>query len=116
MKFLANLIRKIAAFFQSGKAEAALTQAAQLVPQALPIVQAIAALTPNKTVQEVEAAYARYAVPMSQQIGSDPSAIGNALLNLATTLLQKNLPASQAGAAINVLNTAVQLAVTGSKA
>jgi len=51
MKVLKSLIQKIVAFFATGKAEAALTQAAELVPKALPIVEEIAALVPNKTDQ-----------------------------------------------------------------
>jgi hypothetical protein len=104
--------------FTSDKAKAALTEAAALAVQAAPIVAAIEALVPstNRTVQAVEAAYAKYAVPVATQITNDPTSINNALLNLASTLLAKNLPAQKAGIATSLLNTAVQLAVTAVKA
>jgi hypothetical protein len=105
-------------FFRSGKATAALEQAAALVTVAAPIVQELEVLVPtgNRTVQAVEAAYAKYAVPVAAQIQSNPTSINNALLNLASQILAKNLPPAQAGAATNVLNTAVQLAVTAARA
>jgi len=113
MKFLTSIIQKVAAFFASGKAQAALNQAVELVPKALPIVQAIAAATPNRTIQEVEAAFQKYAVPFSAEWSStQPANRGYLLLQLATSVLAQQVP----GVATNVLNTAVQLAVTGSKA
>ena len=113
MKFLKSLIQKIAGFFTSGKAEAALTQAAELVPMALPIVQEIAALAPNRTDQEILAVFQKYAVPGAQQYLATPVAQrGYVLLQLATQVLSQEVP----GIATNILNAAVQLAVTGSKA
>lgn len=113
MNFLKSIVQKIVAFFGSGKAEAALNQAVALVPKALPIVEAIAALTPNRTVQEIEAAFENYAVPFSQSWAATPEASrGYLLLQLATTVLSREAP----GLATNILNTAVQIAVTGSKA
>ena len=47
---------------------------------------------------------------------SGPDAAGNALLNLATGLLRDKLPADKATVATNILQTAVQLAVTAVKA
>lgn len=113
MNFLKSIIQKIVSFFKSGKAEAALTQAAELVPKALPIVEEIATLVPNRTDQEIEAAFVKYAVPFSSQILSTPLAgRGYILLELASQVLAAKVP----GIATNILNTAVQLAVTGSKA
>jgi hypothetical protein len=113
MKFLKGLIQKVVAFFGSGKAEAALNQAVALVPKALPIVEAVGALTPNRTIQEIEAAFQKYAVPFSQEWCATAAAgRGYLLPQLATTVLSRELP----GVTTNVLNTAVQLAVTGSKA
>jgi hypothetical protein len=102
-------------FFKSGKAKAALEQAVALIPKAAPIVADIAAITPNRTVAQVAAAYAKYAVPVAQELPATatPTQIENALLNLGTQVLAKNLPAGTATVATNVLNTAVQLAVTG---
>ena len=117
LNFLKKIISSIAAFFGSDKVKQALEAAASLVTIAAPIVQEIAALTPNRTVQEIEAAYAKYAVPFSSTILSNgPDATGNALLNLATGLLRDKLPADKATLATNILQTAVQLAVTAIKA
>lgn len=113
MNFLKSIIQKIVTFFKSGKAEAALTRAAELVPIALPIVEELATLVPNRTDQEIQAAFQKYAVPFSAQILATPLAQrGYLLLELATQILAAKFP----GVAMNVLNTAVQLAVTGSKA
>jgi hypothetical protein len=46
----------------------------------------------------------------------EPTSIGNALLNLATQILRAKLPAEKATLPTNILNTAVQLAVTAMKA
>jgi hypothetical protein len=113
MKSLQNVIRKIVGFFQSGRAEAALATAANLVPKALPIVQEIATLAPNRTDEELLAVFQKFAVPGAQQYLNTPvSQRGYVLLQLATQILSAELP----GVATNVLNAAVQLAVTGSKA
>jgi hypothetical protein len=55
---------------------------------------------------------------MIQSYTQDPTSLGNALLNLATQLLRSKLPADKADLAVptNILNTAVQLAVTALKA
>ena len=113
MSFLKSLIQKIVAFFSSGKAEAALSKAVELVPKALPIVEDLAALAPDKTVQQIAGAFQKYGVPFSEEYLSAPaSQRGYLLLQLATQVLAAEVP----GVATNVLNTAVQLAVTGVKA
>ena len=71
MKFMKNVMQKIVAFFASGKAEAALNQAAALVPKALPIVQEIAAIAPNRTDQEILAVFQKFAVPGAAQYLAD---------------------------------------------
>ena len=113
MKFVKTAVQKIVSFFSSGKAEAALTRACELVPKALPIVEDLAAIAPDKTMEQIESAFQKYGVPFSQQLlATAPSQRGFLLLELATQVLAKNVP----GVAANVLNTAVQLAVTGVKA
>jgi hypothetical protein len=108
-----NIIQKIALFFRSGKVEAALNQAAALVPKALPIVQDIAAMVPNKTDREILSAFQKYAVPGAAQFLATPMAQrGYVLLHLATEVLASEFPS----VATNILNTAVQFAVTGAKA
>lgn len=106
--FVHDVISKIETFFTSGKAQQVETQLAALVQQAVPIVEEINQLIPNKTLQEVTAAYEKYAVPMATQVQGDPTSIGNAMLNLATSVLQKNHAPT---AAVSLLNTAVQLAL-----
>ena len=113
MKFLKNVIQKIVSFFASGKAEAALNLAASLVPKALPIVQEIAALVPNRTDQEIAAAFEKFAIPAAAQYLAAPQAHrGYVLFDLATQVLAAQFP----GVATNILNAAIQFAVTAMKA
>lgn len=113
MKYLKSIVQKIVSFFSSGQAEAALTRACDLVPQALPIVQDLAAMVPDKTMQQIEAAFQKYGVPFAQQLEATPVAQrGYLLLELATQVLAQKFPS----VASNILNTAVQLAVTAVKA
>lgn len=108
-----TIVQKIVAFFQSGKAEAVLNEAAALVPKALPIVEEIAGMAPGKTDQQILDAYRKYAVPGAAEfLAMPPAQRGYALLHLATQVLACEFP----GVATNILNTAVQIAVTGSKA
>ena len=112
MKFVKRLIQKVVAFFASGRAEAALNQAAALVPKALPIVQELAALAPNRTDQEILALFQKFAVPgAAQYLATPPAKRGYVLLQLASEILAAEVP----GVATHVLDTAVQLAVTGSR-
>jgi hypothetical protein len=113
MKFVKSVIDKVIAYFRSGKAEAALNQAAALVPKALPIVQEIAALAPNRTDQEIAALFQKFAVPGAAQYLATPAdKRGYVLLQLASEVLAAEVP----GIATHVLDTAVQLAVTASRA
>jgi hypothetical protein len=113
MNFLKNVIQKIVSFFVSGKAEAALNLAAGLVPKALPIVQEIASLVPNRTDQEIAAAFEKFAIPAAAQYLAAPQGHrGYVLLDLATQVLATEVP----GVATNILNTAIQFAVTSLKA
>ena len=113
MNYLKNVIQKIVSFFASGKAEAALNLAAGLVPRALPIVREIAALVPNRTDQEIAAAFEKFAIPAAAQYLAAPQGHrGYVLLDLATQVLATEVP----GVATNILNTAIQFAVTSLKA
>jgi glutamate 5-kinase len=113
MNYLKSVVQKIASFFTSGKAVTALTAACELVPKALPIVQDLAAIAPDKTMEQIESAFQKYGIPFSQQLlATAPSQRCYLLLELATQVLAQKVP----GVAANVLNTAVQLAVTGVKA
>ncbi len=113
MNFLKNILKKIVQFFTSGKAEKAFDTAVALVPKAIPIVQSITAMTPNKADDEIAAAFAKYAVPFNAAwLDAPREQRGYLLLHLATQILAAEAP----GVATNILNTAVQLAVTGTKA
>lgn len=108
MNFLKSLISKVAGFFKSGKAETALNQAAALVPQALAIVQALDALAPNKTMDEINRVAQKYGVVITGDMtnGVNP---GLALLHVGSIALGEQVP----GTATSILNAAVQLATTG---
>ena len=108
MSWFKNIIAKLAGWFTSPKAKALANMIAQIANEAFPVVQEIAVLVPNKTVQEIIAAYAKYGVPLVQTELSDPTLAGNALLNLASAVVRKNFPTATA----TTINTAVQLAVS----
>lgn len=113
MNYLKNIVQKVLSFFTSGKAEAAITKACELAPKALPLVEDLAAIAPNKTIEEIESAFQKYGVPFAQQLlATAPAQRGYLLLDLASQVLAQKFP----GVATNILNTAVQLAVTGAKA
>ena len=110
-------LKKIWGWLTSPAAEKALQEAASFALTAAPIVEQIATLTgASPTFEKVIAAYDKFGVPAVQLAAtSNPTQLGNYLLNLATTVLQKNLTPSQGPVAVNLLNTAVQLAVTAYK-
>lgn len=117
MSWFTNLITHVEVAFTSPKAKAALEMVAALAPIAQVVVAEIEVITPNKTLSEVSAAYDKFGVPfLSTAVSSDPNAVGNALLNLGTSVLQTKLPADKANAAQHILQTAVQLAVVATKA
>jgi len=81
------------------------------LPIALTIVQEINTLAPNRSMAEINAIATKYGLPTITALESGQN-VGNVLLNLATEILQKN---HAPDAAISVLNTVVQLAVTAAK-
>lgn len=112
MHWLHDLFSKIAGWFTSPKAKAVEAEILALLPTAVTIVQEINTLAPNRTLAEINAIATKYALPAITEIESGAASVGNALLNLATDILQKN---HAPGAAISLLNTVVQLAVTAVK-
>jgi hypothetical protein len=102
--------------FKSQKARAAFQEAAELAVIAVPIVQQINAIVPSGTVTQALAAFQHFGATPVQEIADNSTSVGNALLNLATQLLKEKLPPAKAATATSLLNTAVQLAVIGSKA
>lgn len=109
MSWLTTLFKDVEGFFTSPKAEAVEKTIAGLMPAALSIVQDINTIAPNKTLTEINAVATKYGEPTIDAIASAPTAAGNTLLNLATSILQKNHAPT---AATSLLNTVVQLAVT----
>jgi hypothetical protein len=109
-------LKKFWEVIASPKARSAVEQAASLVAIALPIVDELSAIDPKTAkLKEVTDAYRKYGIPIIQSYTQDPTSIGNALLNLATQILRAKLPADRAVLPTNILNTAVQLAVTAIK-
>jgi hypothetical protein len=110
-----TFFKKIESWFTNPKVEAAFNTVASIIANGgvEAIVADINALVPNKTLAQVTAAYQKYGVPIATQINNDPTSIGNALLNLATTLVQKNI---KNPVAVNLIQTAVQTVVTAVKA
>jgi hypothetical protein len=80
------------------------------------IIELSSIIPKTARLKEVADAYRSYGVPMIQNYTQYATSIGNALLNLATVLLRAKLPADKAALPTNILNTAVQLAVTVMKA
>lgn len=109
MSFLTSIAQTIASLFQSKASKAALTNAASLVTLATPVVQEIAVLTPNRTDDEIAAAYQKFGVVLSQAALATPVAQrGELLAELATQVLAAKYP----GVATSIVNAAVTLALT----
>lgn len=120
MNWLKNLFAKLGSFFASDKGKQMIETINTVTETALPVVAQIASLTGNKgaeaDVAAVQAAYTNYGVPLAQTLVSgDKTQIGDALKNLAVTVVQKNLPPAQASTATSLIQTGVQLAVVASK-
>ncbi len=113
MNFAQTFLQKVVALFHKPAVEAAFNTVAQILVIAEPIVAAIAALTPGGTLAEVLAAYAAYGIPVVETIADNPAATGNALLNLATTLVMKTV---KTPTSTSIVQTAIQIAVTALKA
>jgi hypothetical protein len=113
MSIFKRIIKTIVSWFTSDRAGKALEQAAALVPEALPIVKQITLLTPTRADDEIIAAFEKFAIPGAQEFLATPiQRRGYVLLQLATAVLAARFP----GVATNILNTAIQFAVTGLKA
>ena len=111
MNFLQSFLKRLTDIFRSDRAKRAFAEVERIVPVALPIVERIAALTPNRTDDEIVAAFRYYGVPFIEGLASvNPT---GALLELASSAVAQRLPA---GTAKNIVQTAVQIAVTASKA
>jgi hypothetical protein len=113
MKFLKGLFSALGGFIKGGGAERAFGKVAEIVPRALPIVDAIAALTPTRADDEILAAFQHFGVPLLLRVEETPAEKrGLLLFDLATGVLGKRYP----GTATNLIQSAVQIAVTAHKA
>lgn len=106
-------IVKVYKFITGDKAKAAIDKAVSMVPQALAIVQAVAALTPNRTDDEIVALCKAYALPwVEKYLAVAQEKRGLVLLDAATQVLAKQFP----NATTSILNAAIQVAYTGWRA
>jgi hypothetical protein len=109
MNIFFRSIKAVATWITSDKGKAALKQAAELAPKALPVIQQIDKLAGDRNVHEVAEAFEHYGVPFAAEFVS--MGPGAALLHLATQVLAAELP----GVGTSILQTAIQLAVAGSR-
>jgi len=110
MNWIEHLFSDIVNFFKSPKVKAAFATVEQILPIALSVVQDLATTVPNKTLVEINAAAQKYGQQVDAAlVTANP---GLALLNLATSILAAKLP----GTATNIIQTAIQIAVTTIKA
>lgn len=119
-KAIKSFFSKVAKLFGTpegqAKVNAALGQAETLVQQVLPVVEAIAAATPNKTDDEIVAVVKKYAVPVTIPAGPMTDADkGALLLQTAVTAAETGVSAAT-GVPTSVLILAVQLAYTALRA
>lgn len=113
MGFLVRLFGAIKGLFTGEKARHVFDVIADMVPKVLPIVKTIAALTPTRADDEIIAAFERLGVPLVQNLASVPAdERGYVLLKLATDAAARKYP----GTATNILQSAIQIAVSGVKA
>jgi hypothetical protein len=106
---ISSFFHAVANIFRSDKAKRAFELASQIVPVALPIVEQIAALTPNRTDDEILAAFEHFGMPAIPAGIADP---GAALLALATAVVGEKMPP---GTPKSILQLGIQAAVTGMK-
>ena len=100
-------------FFTGEKARAALDKVVALVPQALDIVRIVAALTPQRTDDEIVVACETCSIPwVDKYLALPVEKRGLVLFDIATQLLARQFP----GVATSILNAAVQLAYTAWRA
>jgi hypothetical protein len=115
MNWVHRLFTTVVGWVSSQKAKDALTaveaEIEKLLPSAIQIVGEINALAPTKSLAEFNAIATKYALPAITALDSGQTA-GNVALNLGTQILQKN---NAPAAAISLLNTVIQFAVTLTK-
>jgi hypothetical protein len=109
---LAHFFTSIKDFFSKPSVAAAFDKALSLVPEAIPVVEQIAALTPTRTDDEIIAAFKHFFIPLDTALLAVPQdQRGMLLFNLAVAAVQKLVPAG----ASSIIGLAVQAAVTALK-
>ena len=113
MTFLNRIFGPLARYFGSGKAERDLAVARKLMPRAIPIIEAFAAMTPTRADDEMVALFKKYGLPGIEHFLDLPlEKRGLALLHGASLVLGRMFP----GTTTRLLNASVQLAYTAWRA
>ena len=113
MTFLNKIFGPLARYFRSGKAERDLATARKMMPRAIPIIEAFAAMTPTRADDELVALFKKYGLPGIDGFLDLPvEKRGLALLDGASVVLGRMFP----GTATRLLNASVQLAYTAWRA
>ena len=120
MNWLESLIHKIGSFFISKKAKDALQLITQIMIIAEPIVTECLTLVPNTkavgVLAQVFQAYDRFGVPLTATIQEgNADQVGQAMFQLACTVVEKNIPKSFGVVATNLIQSGVQLAISAVK-
>ena len=114
MNTIKRFFARVVAWFKAGDAERDFNRALAIIPQVAPVVEAIAAAAPNKTMAEIRAAYDQYAVPISAQLlTAEGLNRGLLLMELATKVLTALVPMS---IPTRILQLAIQVVYTAIKA
>jgi hypothetical protein len=113
VSFLKKMFAAAAGYFRSGKAERDLSAIRSMVPKAIPIIEAFAAMTPTRADDELVVLFRKYGLPGIDRFLELPlEKRGLALLDGASVVLGRTFP----GAAARLLNASVQLAYTAWRA
>lgn len=108
-----SAVSAVRRFVAGDRAKAAVAQAVAMVKQALPIVEAIALLTPTRADDEIVALFKAYGLPAVEKWLELPAdRRGAALFEAASQLLARQFP----GVLMNIINTSVQMAYTAWRA
>jgi hypothetical protein len=111
-------LKAVFRIFTSPAAQRAMQTIARISEVALPIVVDLASkYSPSGSkVEDVLDAYKQYGVPVLSTYTQSKESIGNALLNLGTELLRRKLSGKDATLSTDILNSAIQIAVSAAKA
>src|ERR1035437_1840903 len=112
MSWLTHLFEDVKQFFMSPKARAVEQQISQLLPLAMTVVGTINTMAPNRTLGEINLIATKYALPAVTSISTDPTQVGNVLLNLGSQILAKNV---KNPTTLSTLNTVIQVVMTALK-